>query len=110
VEERLLGQLGENVAQPMDRAALPVGIGPELSDRRDESGCAVGYDQERTREAASSKASAQTEPVLGSFALAQTDIEQDPLAFERVAPGHENALLGTFRTDRQVDCIEHQAQ
>ena len=43
-------------------------------------------------------------PVPGWFG------RRDPFAFERVAPGHENALLGTFRTDRQVDCIEHQAQ
>src|SRR5450759_3538085 len=41
VEQWLLGQLGQDVAQPMDRAALPVGIGPEFGYGPDESGCAV---------------------------------------------------------------------
>jgi len=94
----------------MNSAALPVGIGPELSDRSDEPGCAIGHDQEWTRQATGGQATSQIEPVFGSFALTKTDIEQNPLAIERVAPGDQDALFGTFRAHGQVDRVEHQAQ
>lgn len=90
MEQRLLGQLGQDIAKSMDCAALPVGIRPELADRRYEPGCAIGHDQERTREVTRSQTSAQIEPVFGSFALTETDIEQHAVAIERVAPGDQN--------------------
>jgi hypothetical protein len=95
MEQRLSGQLGQNVAQAMDRTALPVGVGPELADRPNEPGCPVRDDQERAREAARDEAMSEIEPVFYPLALTQTDVEQDPIAFERVAPGEENAPSGT---------------
>jgi hypothetical protein len=42
--------------------------------------------------------------------LTETDIEQDPLAVGREAPGDEDALLGPLWADRQVDRVHEQRQ
>ena len=46
VEPGTLGELGEDVAQAVDGAALAVGVGPQLGDGRDQAGGAVGDDEQ----------------------------------------------------------------
>jgi hypothetical protein len=97
VEARPLRQLGQDVAEALDRAATPVGVGPQLGDRPDEPRCSVADDEERAPQPPGDEAPAQIEPVLGPLALTQADIEEDPRPVGREAPGDEHALPGTVR-------------
>ena len=105
-----LGQLGQDVAQPMDRAALPIGLGPRFADGADEARRPVGHDEEGTAQAPSGEPSSEVEPVLEALTLAEADVEQDPLTVGGEAPRHQHALLGTLGADGQVDGVQEQRQ
>jgi len=51
-----VGQLGQDVPQSVDRAALTVGVGPQLADRPDETRCPVADDEERAAQTAPDEA------------------------------------------------------
>src|SRR5450759_3873821 len=94
----------------MDGTPAPVGVGPQLVDGPDEPGCPVGDHEQRAPQAAPQEAPAEVEPVLGPLPLPEADVEQDPLALGREAPGDEDALLRPLRADRQVDGVEEERQ
>ncbi len=77
-----LGQLGEDVAEAMDGAALAVGLGPQLADRAHQTRGPIGDDEERIGQAPRHEPAAEVEPVLEPLAHPEADIEQHPLAGE----------------------------
>ena len=105
-----LRQLGQDVPQAMNGAALAVGVGPQLADRPDQARGSVADDEERAPQAASDEALAEIEPVLDPLPLTEADVEQDALAVDAEAPGDEDTLLGAVGSDRQVDRVEHEAE
>jgi hypothetical protein len=90
----------------MDGTAGPVGVGPQLFHRPDETGCPVGHDEERAAEAAPDEAAPELRPVLDALALPEADVEQDPLAVGGEAPGDEDALFGALGPDQQANLAE----
>ena len=110
MEPGALRELGQDVAQAMDRAALPVRVGPQLTDGHDKAGRAVADHQQGCAQAPAQEAPAQVELVLGALASAEADVEQDAVPIGGVAPGHEHALLGSLGTDGQVDGISDERQ
>ena len=102
----LVGDLGQQVAHAVDRAAPAVGRRPERLDRVDEARRAVGDHRQRRPQAAGGEAATELKPVLFRLALAEADIEQNPLAVAVDAPGAEHALLGARGPDRQVDRVQ----
>ncbi len=103
-----LGELREHVPQAVHRAALTVGLGPELLDRADQAGGAVGDDQQRRAEAAAGERAAEAEPVLFCLAHPQADIQEHPLAIFGDSPGAEHTLLRPAGTDGQEDGVEEE--
>src|SRR5438132_1091808 len=61
VETGPLRQLGQDVPQAVDRAALTVGVGPQLTDRPDQARGSVADDEERAPETATDEALAEIE-------------------------------------------------
>ena len=107
-----LGQLGQDVAESVDAAALTVGLGPQLGDRPDEPGCPVAHHEQRATQTPGGEPSSEVEPVLEALALPEADVEEHALPGGRVGPGHEHALLRSLRAHRQVDGVQeerHQA-
>ena len=58
-------------------------------------------DEERTAQAPGNEALAEFLPVARPLPLTRADIEQDPLAVGREAPGDEDALPRTLGPDGQ---------
>ena len=110
VEVGPLGQLGQDVPKSVHGAPAPVGIGPQLVHRPDQAGRPVGDHEQWAAQATPREAPSQIEPVLGPLALPEADVEQDPVAVGREAPGDEDALLGTVGPDRQVDGVQEQRE
>ncbi len=73
----------------MHGAATAISAWPHLLDGRDQAGCPVRDDQPRAAQASSCEIAAQVEPVLARLPLAEADRQQDPLAAEVIAPGHQ---------------------
>ena len=103
VQRLLLGQLGQDIPQPVHRAALTVGTRPQLADGAHQAGCAVAHHQQRLGQPAGGEAATELEPVVEPLALPEAHVEQHPAAVEVEAPGHQHALARTVRPHRQVD-------
>jgi hypothetical protein len=110
VEAGPLGQLGQHISEPMDSASLAIGVGPQIADRADQAGGAIGHHKKRAPQATAEEAPPQVEPVVCPLALAEADVEQDPAAVDGEAPGDEHALLGPVGPDRQVDRVTEQGE
>src|SRR5581483_11687153 len=104
-----LGSLRAQVPQAVHGAALTVGVRPQLLDRGNQAGCAVGDDQQRRRKPAAGERAAELEPVVFGLAHPERDVEQDALARFGDAPGAEHALLRPRGADGQEDRIEEEA-
>jgi hypothetical protein len=102
------GQLGQQVADPVNGAALAVRGRPALLNRLDQTGSAVGHDQERRAEPAGDQITSERQPVLVRLAHPEHHREQHPFALLGKAPGDQHALLGARRPDRQEDRVQEQ--
>ena len=103
-----LGEFGLEVSEAVNGAVLAVGARPDLFDRADQPGRAVGDDESWCGESAGDQVAAELDPVLLALPHPQAHRNQCPPAVFGDSPGADHALLGAARADRQVDRVEEQ--
>jgi hypothetical protein len=86
------GDLGQEVADAVDQAALPQRGRPDLLDRADQPGGAVGDDQQRRTQPAGDQVAQEPQAGVGGLGACAIQAEQDRLAVGGDRPGAQHRL------------------
>src|SRR6516164_130934 len=103
-----LGSFASRLRRRVNGAVLAIGARPDLLDRADQPGRAVGHDEPGCGEPAADEIAPELEPVLLGLSRSQPDGNQRPLAVLSDSPGADHAFLRAAGADREVDRVEEQ--